>query len=187
MHHSKTLIVFLAAVLVCSEAFAQRTCEGGGGLKAVFGTTFSGDYPYSADISYTHYNLHSFWSAGVSASNSSIDLGEGNQFDCTPVVGYWDWMWRLCSTRGRSVNLYAGGGAFAGCELHDIFSRIPEFIETSLPDKPSFVYGVALKAEADFFVSEKVAFCMSASVPFTVGSCMPAVSAVCGAGIRVDF
>lgn len=125
------------------------------------------------DINAGMYSLHSYWKAGLMATDFNVRMGgkyvKGDYFDHTHFVAYGAWMYRLAGTYNRGLNFYLGAGAFVGCNAYELFQPIPDTYEKAYP-KSEFIYGLEPSIEMEVFFCPKVAFTFGANFPFTFSS-----------------
>ena len=95
-------------------------------------------------------------------------------------------MYRVASTRSRSVNLYIGGGIFLGWEFYDPRKRVPAYINTGLPDG-TFIYGVAPAIDSEFFITRTIALTLGARSPISISSKTEILKLHLKAGIKVNI
>ena len=156
----RTLIFFsILSVLLTAgvpKAHAQRTSEGSSAVTLSFtGAVVAPGLGLSAD--YTGYLLFGYWRAGINntyrafrAIDDVTGESRGNVWWSDLTVGG-DFMYRLYSGRARVFNVYAGGGVFLGIETIDPFGKAPEGISTGYGAKNTFIYGVSVGVEGEWF------------------------------------
>lgn len=180
----KQLIMVICAILVaCSQAFAQRTVPGDGALTIVpvyTGTSFGGH------AGWTQWTLWGGWDAGLAVRDYTAKATEKVRFNYTHIVLESDAMYRLLSTRSRSISLYGGGGAFIGVELTDPFSKLPDWISTDI-GKAEFLYGIQAMLEADFYVMKRLSIGIRGAVPINFSSAHNWFHWETGLAFRYDF
>lgn len=125
------------------------------------------------------YLLHSYWKAGVRAVdwNQKVSgiLPEGDEEGETLYFDHilWNlsgsWMYRLASSYGRGINLYAGIGAFLGINHYEVFHPLPQELESGFP-KAEFVYGAEPAVDIELFLLRRVALVVGVQSPFTLSS-----------------
>lgn len=190
-------LFYCLSILLCLsgasvKCFAQRTSDGcvhiGLAQQISCYSTPSG----GLDINAGMYMLHSYWKAGLSATDyNAIAKGnnlDGECFDHSHFIAYGEWMYRLVGTYSRNLNLYLGGGAFLGANVYELFRPLPEGTERTFP-KSEFIYGLKPAVELEFFFCRKVAFILGANFPFTFSSSLETdIAHVVGSlGIRVSL
>lgn len=181
------IVTAITALLLCGEeASAQRTMSSQELLTASYTYPFSGHGDFGLDASYGCYLLSSLWNAGIYAVTLSCSIGNARQMEYAHFCSYAEWLYRLSATRSRSINLYAGGGAFLGYEAYDPFGRLPSYIDTGL-GSGAFLYGVHAKAEAEFFIAKKLAAVLSGWVPVNFSSPLSNLNAGVRAGLRLNL
>ena len=133
MNKILTTLVLLTLVHISNlTASAQRTMSGQFSLS--ISAHYNGSF-LGAEAFLSQYTLNGYWEVGVN----------GDAFRTLRLVG----------TRSRSLNLYAGGGAFAGIEAIDPKRRLPSYLDTGLKDI-SFLYGLYAKGLTELFIGRKV-------------------------------
>ena len=145
------------------------------------------------DLNGGMYLLHSYWKAGISATDHNVlagpkEGGEDKVFDHSHFIAYGDWMYRLVGTYGRNLNLYIGGGAFLGCNAYGLFKPVPDDLGTEYP-QTEFIYGLKPSVELEVYFCRRVAFTFGAHFPFTFGSSLSTdIAHVIGSfGVRVSI
>ena len=179
-HKSVNKIVFtLALCLLSAGAQAQRTSSGQGMLS------FEGQWPHGASVSAGGYLASSLWEAGAFAQWRCAHL-DAYDMEYLPAAAFGDWMYRLCGTRSRALNLYAGAGVFLGWEFFDPRGTLPE---TVLEETGSgvFLYGALAKIQLEIFFSRTVALILSGMAPFNFSSPYSWIEPVGTFGLRIDL
>lgn len=180
-HHRLTIatvVIFMAAGV---NAQAQRTMKGQSVLGAE--ASYNG---MSAGIAadYSQYTLNGFWYVGVCGNDYYGWYAPEKQIRYDHLSAFGGYLLRLAGTRSRSVNLYGGGEAFIGAELTDPFGELPDQFRAGI-EHYRFLYGVALKILAEFFVSSGFAFTIFGSVPINFSSDNSNFNFNVGAGFRI--
>lgn len=209
MSKSKMAGILLLAALCLSEAgaSAQRTAKGEPFLSVGWSTPVTGALSHGGYVDYGRYGQDWYWKAGVSlqdylysgelaAADAQGELvlmpGSEGVFDYTHFTAYGDFMYRLVGTYSRRLNLYAGGGVFAGFCDYEMFSALPEE-NGGCGLKAEFIYGIRPEVELEVFILRKAALTLGVSLPVTPGTSFqsvygPGLLHLTGsAGIRVNF
>lgn len=144
------------------------------------------------DLNAGMYLLHSYWKAGLMATDFNVKAGgintNGEYFDHAHFIAYGDWMYRLVGTYNRCLNLYLGGGIFMGANVYELFRPVPDTVEKEYP-KSEFIYGLKPSVELEIFFCRRVAFILGANFPFTFSSSLETdIAHVVGSfGVRVSL
>jgi hypothetical protein len=115
-------------------------------------------------IEYAQYLIGGYWFVGAQAASHMINTSGSYAMRYIDMLTCGGYMHRLLGTRSRRLNLYCGGGAFLGYEFYDPMGELPSSISTGLA-AGSFLYGICARAEAEFFISGRLAI--------TAGFCAP--------------
>lgn len=187
----KTAIVAgVTALLLCAvseeEALAQRTMRGESLVTASYQHLFQDAGVHGAEVSYGQYLSGSYWKAGVRGSDYMYTPETSQPFRYQHLAAYGEWMYRLAATRGRTLNLYGGGGAFMGVETVDIWSPKRERAREGFEEE-AFLYGVSISAEAELFLSRRLALVLSGTLPLNFSSQFGWFHCQVGAGLRVNL
>ena len=160
-HHILTIATVVILMAAGVNAQAQRTMKGQSVLGAE--ASYNG---MSAGIAadYSQYTLNGFWYVGVCGNDYYGWYAPEKQIRYDHLSAFGGYLLRLAGTRSRSVNLYGGGEAFVGAELTDPFGELPDQFRAGI-EHYRFLYGVASKILAEFFVSSGFAFTIFGSVP----------------------
>lgn len=125
------------------------------------------------DLSGGMYFMHSYWKAGISATDYNQKISgtnvNGEYFDHVHFIAYGEWMYRIFATYSRNINLYAGGGIFLGCNAYELFRSLPKEYRTGFPSA-EFIYGLRPSIEMEAFVSRNVALVLGVHSPITFSS-----------------
>lgn len=158
-----TLILLLVAV---HPASAQRTLSGQSalGLSARYNGTSVG-----AEAFFSQYTLNGYWQAGITGDLFDVPLSAGVEMDYLDVSLKGGYAYRLTGARSRSVNLYGGGGVFAGVEWMDPEIKLPGYIDIGLPSVV-FLYGIYARAMVEVFMGTRMALTLSGEVPVNFSS-----------------
>lgn len=180
-HHRLTIATVVILMAAGVNAQAQRTMKGQSVLGAE--ASYNG---MSAGIAadYSQYTLNGFWYVGVCGNDYYGWYAPEKQIRYDHLSAFGGYLLRLAGTRSRSVNLYGGGEAFVGTELTDPFGELPEQFRAGI-EHYRFLYGVAPKILAEFFVSSGFAFTIFGSVPINFSSDNSNFNFNVGAGFRI--
>lgn len=185
--------LLLACLFLSSfNCFAQRTSNNSVHIGLSQQISCSKTPSGGLDLNAGMYLLHSYWKAGLSATNYDViaegDFVNGERFDHSHFVAYGDWMYRVVGTYSRNLNLYIGGGLFMGANVYELFKQLPEDATRSFP-KSEFIYGLKPSVELEVFFCKKVAFTLGANFPFTFSSSLSTdIAHIVGSlGIRVNI
>ncbi len=182
------LVLLLAALLLAFpfRADAQRT-----GTFQWFADV-QGEWSmtsFGARLAAGQYTYGGLWTAGVSGVNRRALLvnagGESFNLDYAHLEAEGTYLWRLLSSRDRSVCLYGGAGVFMGAEFADPFGRRPN--SGVLPFGTSFLYGAHPAVQFEWFLFERVALLASFRMPVCVSSKVGYVFYEAGLGLRFNF
>lgn len=185
-------LVFACLFLSSFNCFAQRTSNNSVHIGLSQQISCSKTPSGGLDLNAGMYLLHSYWKAGLSATNYDViaegDLVDGERFDHSHFIAYGDWMYRVVGTYSRNLNLYIGGGIFMGANVYELFKQLPEYATREFP-KSEFIYGLKPSVELEIFFCRKVAFTLGANFPITFSSSLPKDTAhiVGSLGIRVSI
>lgn len=177
----KYFILAAALFWCCSQASAQRTMPGR--FSVAVNGCFNGS-SVSAEAFFGQYTLGGYWEAGLLANDYGWPLSVSGrlQYDQLAVAG--GYQFRLAATRDRAVNLYGGGGVFAGLEFVDPFRSLPEYYVLPI-DSQAFLYGLYVKTTAEFFIGRCFAFVLEASLPLAFSSQLSMINYAVGGGIKL--
>lgn len=176
----KKLIVLFILCASPLMARAQRTTSGGGMIG------LEGFYPLGAGLSYGQYLPSSFWEAGVNALLRDCALNDGQNMQYMPLCAFGNWLYRIAGTRSRSINLYAGAGAFLGWEFCDPCRTLPDFISDTNPDG-TFLYGISAKIQLQAFLSRSFSVLLSGVAPINFTSPYNRIQPCASLGLRLDL
>lgn len=186
---SSALVVVLTAVLLFSTPIwsaAQRTMED----QSAVGVELSANIQHLGDLgvclNYSQYLLEAYWQVNVWAGNNHIAASNGYNMQYVDCCLGGEYMYRLVSTRSRSISLYAGGGAFLGYDFYDPRKELPATIDTKLP-KGNFLYGISPHIEAEFFVTRQLALILGGVVLVNFTSPLVMFRPRLKMGLRVDI
>lgn len=138
-----------------------------------------------ADLGYGKYMLSSLWRAGVRAGGYNYPVS-GSSLEYVHISLYGEWLYRVAATRGRTLNLYAGGGAFIGYEAYDPRKGLDPWIDTGL-GSGAFLYGVHARTEAEVFFTRRAALVVSLTIPLNFSSPLGWFHCQTGLGLRYDL
>ena len=181
--------LFTALILLFSLSFstyAQRTMNRQNHLAAEVVFPYDFSFASGGEISWGQYMLSSYWKAWTGLYPDKLVLKSTHSLEYLPIVGGCDYMYRLVSTRSRSVNLYCGGGVFLGYEIYDPFKKIPSYIDTQFPEG-TFIYGINANLESEIFISRSVAFLIGLKMPVVIPSKGEVVRLRIKTGIRINI
>ena len=158
-----TLVVMLAASIPAS---AQRTMSGQSsiGLSARYNGSSVG-----AEAFYGMYTLGGLWDVSLSGDRYTVGISTGSRLEYYDICAKGGYLFRLLATRSRSLNLYAGGGIFAGAELLDPQGRIPSYIDLGAP-QTAFLYGIYAETTLEVFLGTRCAFLLTGILPLNFSS-----------------
>lgn len=185
----KTVPICAALLLACLPVRAQRTSYGERLATADILCSFS-SLGVSASLGY--YLLDGYWAGELSAVVRATRVAEtGEPLGYARVTGGAAWMYRLWSTRSRDICAYAGGDLFMGFESMDPFGALEEGTRAGLLNsgysRTRFIYGPALRAEAEWFVRDALALTVPVRMPVTLNSAFGTLGFEAGVGIRYNF
>lgn len=187
MHRIAVILVSLLAASF--TAAAQRTAYGeyfaGGGL-------LTSSTSLGMEVSFGSYLLDGYWAGGISAVNRAVREERSGEVVSLPHAElFGQLMWAPYRNRSRSLNTYVGGDIFVGWELLDPFKEIPSYIRRSILnagyDKRRFIYGIAFRAEMEYFVTDLLAVVPVLRVPAAFRSQTRVLSWEAGVGVRFNF
>lgn len=187
----KTVLALMICILSASSASAQRTMNGQDNISASVHYSFSGQIPLGADLWWGRYMFSSNIKAGISYSPfshkiSSTTLSQSGTIQNHTILAHGEYMYRIISTRGRHVCLYAGGGVFLGCEMYDPQKRLPGYIETGLGDW-GFLYGINPAVEVEIFFCRQACIVIRCGLPINFSSPLSKVRYNTGIGARFNL
>lgn len=176
-------VLLVALFWCCNQASAQRTMQG----RSIFtlGSHYNGS-SFGAEAFFGQYVLAGYWNAGIKVSDYGTPLSTGDQLHYNHIAAAGEFMFRLVSTRRRTINLYVGAGAFAGIELVDFFHRLPSYLALPVPDK-NFLYGIYGKVLAEFYLGRHFALTLEGSVPMTFPGRLGWLRWHAGIGMRITI
>lgn len=180
-HHRLSIATAVILMAAGVTAQAQRTMKGQSvlGAEAAFNGMSAG-----VTLDYSQYTLNGFWYVGVCGNDYFGWYAPEKQIRYDHLSAFGGYLLRLAETRSRSVNLYGGGEAFIGAELTDPFGELPDQFRAGI-EHYRFLYGVAPKILAEFFVSSGFAFTIFGSVPTNFSSDNSNFNFNVGAGFRI--
>lgn len=180
----RTLKYFILAVALfwcCTQASAQRTMPGRSSVAIMGGWNGSS---VSAGAFFGKYTLNGYWEAGLVGDDYMVPMSVGGKLHYDDVVVSGEYQFRLAAARSRVLNLYAGGGVFAGAELVDLMHRLPEYLSLSVPSA-SFHWGIYAKMVAELYLGRRLAVTASASVPLTPTNKFRVLGFTAGIGLKM--
>jgi len=164
---------FLCLLISIEQGYAQRTSNKTVHLGLSQQVSCYSIPSGGLDLYGGMYLMHSYWRAGISATDYNQKISgtnvNGEYFDHVHFLAYGDWMYRVLGSYSRSVNLYAGGGIFLGCNAYELFRKLPQEYRTGYPSA-EFIYGIRPSIEMEAFVSKKVAIILGVHSPITFSS-----------------
>lgn len=180
-HHRLSIATVVILMAAGVTAQAQRTMKGQSvlGAEASFNGMSAG-----VTLDYSQYTLNGFWYVGVCGNDYFGWYAPEKKIRYDHLSANGGYLFRLAGTRSRSVNLYGGGEVFVGVELTDPFSELPDQFRAAI-EHYRFLYGVAPKILAEFFVSSGFAFTVFGSVPINFSSDYSNFNFNVGAGFRI--
>ena len=117
------------------------------------------------------YFLPGCASVDVSARMRTATLSSGGDMSFLHLTAGPSWMFRLVSSRSRSVSLYGGAFAFVGWERFDPLGSLP--LDVLFPDdvsESSFIAGLGPVVSFEWFLSGAFALRLSARMPVSIAS-----------------
>ena len=175
-------LALIGAVLVFAyiPASAQRTISGQStlALSAYFTGTSVG-----AEAFYQQYTLGGFWESGIFSTSNLHPLSSGDRLLNLYIAGAGGYQWRLAATRSRSVDWYAGAGAFMGVEWLDPLRELPSHIDLGVSEI-RFLYGIYAKTVLELFVAPRFAIVLQGAVPVNFSSVTGYVHWQAGLGFK---
>lgn len=177
---NRLIVLFVTLCGMSLPANAQRTTSGGGMVS------LEGFYPLGAGLSYGQYLSSSFWEVGVSALWRDYAINDEYTMQYMPTTAYGNWLYRIAATRSRSLNIYAGAGAFLGWEFYDPRKALPVFISGEISDG-TFLYGINAKIQLEAFLTRRFAILLSGNVPINFSSPCTWIQPHASFGLRLDL
>lgn len=180
------IIIVFVVILAALPAYAQRTMVGQSFIE------LDAKYPVGAKVSYGQYIIPAYWAAGVEAMRMRSYLRVDGDVSYTPL-DVWqlkaqgDFMYRLVSTRGRTLSLYAGTGLWVGVEKVDPLGALPPDVIIDLNKDYVFVFGGTPRIEMEVFMGNHVALVLGGQLPCAVFSQIRIVTLQGTAGLRIAF
>ena len=185
--HIRSVLICCLVLFSSSQlASAQRTMKGQYHIAAEGVVGADSGVPLGRELSFGVYLLDSYMKGWIDVTSDSIFLPTSHRLGYIPINVGADYMYRVASTRSRSVNLYVGGGVFLGWEFYDPRKRIPDYIDTGLPDG-TFIYGVAPAIDSEFFITRTIALTLGARSPISISSKTEILKLHLKAGIRINI
>lgn len=168
-------------LLACKPASAQRTVSGQSALalSAYYTGTSVG-----AEAFYQQYTLGGFWESGIFSTPNLHPLSSGDRLLNLYIGASGGYQWRLAATRSRSVDWYAGAGAFMGVEWLDPQRDLPSHIDLGVSDI-RFLYGIYAKTVLELFVAPRFAIVLQGAVPVNFSSVTGYVHWQAGLGLKI--
>ena len=169
MNRLKHILLILAVFIITETAYAQRTSYGERMISASVGTSFS---HVGGQVAFGSYQLIGFWFGEISFYNRcELDPSSSETVHFPRLEAEGGYMFRLFSNYHRSINLYAGAGAFAGVQMLDLFHTLSQptymsYISAGFKEF-DFVYGASPRFEAEFFVLPYFALIGGVRFPLT--------------------
>ena len=182
MNKILTTLVLLTLVHISNlTASAQRTMSGQFSLS--ISAHYNGSF-LGAEAFLSQYTLNGYWEVGVNGDAFRTPLSNGNNLEYADVAAKGGYFFRLVGTRSRSLNLYAGGGAFAGIEAIDPRRRLPSYLDSGLKDF-SFLYGLYAKGLTELFIGRKVALTATCGLNVNFSSAIAKLHPCYELGIKI--
>lgn len=189
MYKKFLLFLSISLFLFCMSAHAQRTAYGERMLSVKGAWTISS---LGGELQYGQYLMNGFWFGGLNLSNrveKDEPTSERVHFPRLQLNG--GYMFRLFGSRTRAINIYGGGDAFIGVEMFDFWKILTSptrlsFLETGFSEY-RFIYGVAPRAEAEFFVFPSVALLVNARIPICFNTKFEILGWELGGGVKINF
>lgn len=139
-----------------------------------------------AEAFYCRYTLGGFWEAGLMGCDYRTSLSTGHTLRYDNVLAAGGYLFRLAGTRSRRLNLYGGGGVFAGVELLDPLGRIPGYIDLG-QNHVAFQYGLYAHGMAEVFLGRRLALVVSGRTPVNFSSGIRHFHWQAGLGLKYLF
>ena len=185
--HIRSVLICCLVLFSSSQlASAQRTMKGQYHIAAEGVAGADSGVHLGGELSFGGYLLDSYMKGWINVTSDSIFLPTSHLLSYIPIAIGADYMYRVASTRSRSVNLYVGGGVFLGWEFYDPRKRIPDYIDTGLPDG-TFIYGVTPAIDSEFFITRTVALTLESRMPVSISSKTEILKLHLKAGIKVNI
>ena len=165
----KALLLIIAAFLVNSTTYAQRTMRYQNLITAETVVPYDMRPSLGGGVQYGQYTLGGYWKTGIYSVGRAPIQDKKNSLEIQTVRVCGEYMHRLFANRSRSISLYGGGGLFVGYEFYDPFKKRPEHLQTFTADN-AFIYGLSVCAEAELFIARSIAITFSVNAPLTFGS-----------------
>lgn len=162
----RVLLIGALLLLARQTASAQRTISR---QLATYAISYYTGTSVGAEAFCQQYTLDGYWEAGVTVSPYMYPLSTGDILCDMHLAAAGGYLWRLAATRSRSINWYAGAGAFAGVEWCDPFEQLPEYVRLGVADI-GFLYGVYAKTTVELFVASRFALVIQGAVPINFSS-----------------
>lgn len=173
----KTVIIIfvtaIAAVMFPTKACAQRTAEGEMGVYVTYTHPFMKGW--GATVGWNYYTLFGMWDVSVNATDRGYTFEKTTKVPVYHYTARGGYLVRLCATRDRSLNLYAGGGILLGAGVFKLLDRLDEiakdygttFNANDFGGNPYFIFGLYPKVEAEYFFVGNVGLSVSFQMPVT--------------------
>jgi hypothetical protein len=182
-HITAALAILL---LVCLDAGAQRTMRG-----QMF-MNLEGQWPVGASVGVGQYLIPGYWDAGFDLMRMHEPLRLDGAVEDT-FLESWQlkagggFMFRLLSTRSRSLSVYGGGDAWVGLEEIDPRHLLPTDVVLTIDTGRKFVFGATPRLEAEIYLGRHFALVLGGQVPVAFLSRIRYASPQGTAGIRIAF
>lgn len=166
-------ILLFAALLAASTTPVRaqgRTMDGDLFVSAA-GAVSSTWPSWGGSLSAGMYFIPGCAALEVNALMRTASLSSGGDMSFLHLTAGPSWMFRLVSSRSRSVSLYAGAFAFVGWERFDPLGSLPQDI--LFPEgvsESSLLAGLGPVASLEWFLSGAFALRLSARVPVSIAS-----------------
>lgn len=188
-----SLCAVILAMTTPQLSSAQRTAYGERQISVNANWTVSS---FGGEAYFGQYLTMGYWFSGLGYNNRlEIDAPTGEKIHFPRLQFFGGYMYRLYGTKIRNFNIYAGGDFFIGAEILDAYKTLTEPTKKSLLEagmnEVKFIYGPAIRAEAELFVSDTFAITAKARVPFCLNTNFSVLSLPCllelSVGARVNF
>ncbi len=182
----KFLMIVLVAFCAFSSLEARRTARGQYFVDGKVFTSFNG---MGGGVVMGRYTRLGYWYGGLDyfSGNAVANDEIGRRLNLVYVDASADggYLFRLLSTRTRSVSVYAGGGGFLGCEFPDPWKQMPSDVVMVLGN--TFLCGLYPQVNVECFISGPVALFMDVRMPVNFTSQISRVRVEMSIGVRVNL
>ena len=172
------LCILLSAALMAASTTpvrAQGRTMDGDFFVSAAGAVSSTWPSWGGSLSAGMYFIPGCAAVEVNSVMRTASLSSGGEMSFLHLTAGPSWMFRLASSRSRSVSLYGGAFAFVGWERFDPLGSLPKDIivpvdDTESSPESSFLAGLGPVVSLEWFLSGAFALRLSARLPVSIAS-----------------